>query len=573
MDYKQKYLKYKDKYLKLKNKYLIGGSNCPQVGFHQHINECWHDSFLMIILYSDNFSERLQRLFDSSNFNIDECLRRHIELSEQIFIPIQIETSSKLQLLKFEENAKNYIKNIYERYKNEKRRFTESRLELSLSSDTENIRPVYAAPTEIATRTLPKIARLDSINESLMCSYSSYELTNMNLLEHTKRTYSHNNHIGIYLHDLNNINLINYYLTNYMPHNIFFPADDDMKKKFLYTKSFKLVEMFLIRDLQNINIDDFSAIINEIYDKITFVESFIKSTNLLGITLSVSSRDLLEGIESVSNHMVAFMKCNGDEKFYDNNGVHDIDVGEPFEIPPEPKDTSKLVKYQDYYMKKQGDLMMKFEWKKYLLDVIAKCRSKLFILNRSNSKDKPFIIKNIHDAFSSLSELFQPGPNKCGREYLDTHLITDMEFIFVNNIEGNIKDEYISANIDNILRDYLFYTNDRVYDLVSTILQKYPDSNLFQDVFFKLAQFENHTLLSKLIKDTKQSIELKFECIHTIINDILEQPHEQINENLIKVFMSSIRDIMTLNAFMSFKEQLVSMMKSKPYYYYYSSVF
>ena len=76
-DYKSKYLKYKNKYLALKqdiyiskqsvdtlnykNKYLkfknelIGGANCPQVGFHQHISECLHDSFLMIVLYSDNF--------------------------------------------------------------------------------------------------------------------------------------------------------------------------------------------------------------------------------------------------------------------------------------------------------------------------------------------------------------------------------------------------------------------------------------------------------------------------------------------------------------------------------------
>ncbi len=162
-NYKNKYLKYKNKYLALKQEQiLVGGANCPQVGFHQHIGECVQDAFLMIVLYSDNFSEHIQALFDSPSFNLEECmLAADRDPSNKLFLPIQIDNLSS----EIKRHSKEYIKNIFDRYTNEKLTFAEDEALLSLSSQRLGFRPVYAQPS-IKPDALPRLQRRDSVNES-----------------------------------------------------------------------------------------------------------------------------------------------------------------------------------------------------------------------------------------------------------------------------------------------------------------------------------------------------------------------------------------------------------------------
>jgi hypothetical protein len=274
------------------------------------------------------------------------------------------------------------------------------------------------------------------------------------------------------------------------------------------------------------------------------------------------------------------MKCNGEEKFYDNNGVIDQGSGETFEMP-EQRDTPKLVKYQDYYMKREGDLMMNFRWKKYILDAIIKCVRNFDGLIKNMKIDGDLIKKTILQEFISLSALFQPGPKKCGRKYLETLLIAEITLIFVNKLkpdtEANDKEEYITANFDNIILHHLFYTNDRVYDLVSTVLQKlYTEPNkesfevLFQNIFYKLAQFQNLKLLEKLVIDTKLPPQIRLECIQNILSDILDMPYEQYNEELIKTLLSGTT---TNQEYVGFKKYLISILNTKPHYKDYSKLF
>ena len=63
MDYKRKYLKYKQKYLNLKGGKLC--DICPLKGFNQHSGECWHDSFSMVILFTDDLSDNIQKVFNT----------------------------------------------------------------------------------------------------------------------------------------------------------------------------------------------------------------------------------------------------------------------------------------------------------------------------------------------------------------------------------------------------------------------------------------------------------------------------------------------------------------------------
>ncbi len=582
MDYKEKYLKYKTKYLQLKKK-IIGGANCPQLGFHQHIGECVHDSLLMILLYSDNFSERIQTLFDSSNFRLEDCITEAESPFNKFFMPIQIETVPYSSFLDFSRYSKDYLKNIFERYQNEKLSFTENSFELSLSSRAERIWPVYAAPTKSITRTLPRTNRRDSINESLLCNFSLFNLTNINMLKDLTFKYTHNEHGMTHFHNLTAISIINYYLTNYRPPSIFGATSTSgtETKQFLSMRGYSLFEIFMIDELQNTqNISELHKILDEINKRLHELYGLINyAKNLLGISLSLGIKENLEA----SGHEVAFIKCNNVNKFYDNNGVYDIEIEEDFNTQEGPNVPS-LVTYPDYYMKKGADLIKDFRWKDYLLDVIVNCRRGLTDLKIQNRDE---IIKQINVLLNSFSALFTANDtikqylkdgrsgtdNKCGREYLEEYIIRHMNFIFINNIsnEANKEKEYILANIRNILEVFTVYTNDRTYDILSKALEMIPEE--FENVFFRLARFQNTTLLAKLIKDYKLPTNIKLQCIISIINDILEQPYEKINDELIKLLLTNIKQVGDISRYSDEFKGILESMKTKPYYRDYSKSF
>ena len=54
--YLNKYLKYKKKYLNLQ----YGGVKCPSFGFIQHKGECWHDSIMTIIFFSNEIGNLIE---------------------------------------------------------------------------------------------------------------------------------------------------------------------------------------------------------------------------------------------------------------------------------------------------------------------------------------------------------------------------------------------------------------------------------------------------------------------------------------------------------------------------------
>ena len=118
-NYKKKYLKYKNKYLDLQ-KQLVGGAKCPKIGFSQHSGECWHDAYSTIILYSDNISNNIQRVFDSTDtykFNLEDCINYALTEIPRTLLPINIEEGNLENFLNF---SRQYINNLYQRYTNEK---------------------------------------------------------------------------------------------------------------------------------------------------------------------------------------------------------------------------------------------------------------------------------------------------------------------------------------------------------------------------------------------------------------------------------------------------------------------
>ena len=571
MDYKNKYLKYKKKYLGLqdiltyswnsnmnKNKQLIGGANCAKVGFHQHKTECVHDALLMILLYSDNFSERLQEMLDNPSVNIDNIIRTAIDQDARfdIFKPLQLEETDNSLLLTF---GRQYIENIVERYNNEKLEFVSDK---DLTSLGKQLRPYYPPSiNDIKERKLPKTYRQDSVNYSLSCNYSSYKLTNINIIDFLNFTYTHNMHGSNYYNILNNISLINYYLVNYIPNNsnyeVFSEVSPDislkMKKyQFLSTKITDLIYIFHIKELENISLDKFPEIINMIRKEIYKLELNIKRAhNLLGILLNIEYKEILEGIKSrPMHHTVGFLTCNNKGKFYDNEQIiekEDTHTTELYSNPEdmhESKDTFELIQYPEYYMKEERPVMMDFDWKNYLIVQLQECEKALLKIKFTleiGKITKENVIISIKNVVASLSRLFQKdNPNRVGQKNIDKYIITSMHFIYANDINSmdSIEDEYIKANIENLLNTYTDYTNDRTYNLLSKLLLKKPE--YWEDVFSRCLKYKNYVLIGKLLEDTRFPIEIKFEKIYHIIMDIINLPYNDHNMNLINILLKHL---------------------------------
>lgn len=86
MDYYSKYLKYKKKYLELKSQ--LGGRECNYcsvLGFSQHTGECWHDSFSMSILFSDNICNYIQDIF-TADISIESYIRNIFATNQNTFL-------------------------------------------------------------------------------------------------------------------------------------------------------------------------------------------------------------------------------------------------------------------------------------------------------------------------------------------------------------------------------------------------------------------------------------------------------------------------------------------------------
>jgi len=172
---------YKNKYLKYKQKYLLSGgvcANCPKIGFEQHHGECWHDSFSTIMLFSDDFSESIQKIF-TPDFDAATRIKRVIskpDLYYKYFLPPNINEASG-DFDKFIEYAKTYLTNLNKLYQNEVK---------------------------------PLDKRIDGEQLSISCVSRVYDITNINRI--TFRKFDKRDHAGGYSDNIINSCIYNYFL-------------------------------------------------------------------------------------------------------------------------------------------------------------------------------------------------------------------------------------------------------------------------------------------------------------------------------------------------------------------------
>jgi hypothetical protein len=119
--YKNKYLKYKNKYLELK-KIVGGGPYCPRFGLHQSEQACWHDSLLMILLYSDQIGPILQNFFTLTLESLLEMIRNHLHTNGYIQTILRNNTTlNKSNMYSYIQLCLQYVNTVYSRYHNEKK--------------------------------------------------------------------------------------------------------------------------------------------------------------------------------------------------------------------------------------------------------------------------------------------------------------------------------------------------------------------------------------------------------------------------------------------------------------------
>jgi hypothetical protein len=463
MDHKQKYLKYKKKYLNLQKEssklQLIGGAKCPTIGFVQHSGECWHDALSTIMLYSDNVADHIQRIFDTNGghtFKVDDCISSAIR-NNPLPLPFNIEEKD---MKSFIESAEEYIRNLYHRYNNEKLKpqpYVRMPIRLS-EADSE------AALRREATSSTGR-PRRNSYNESLLCTRELFHFTNINLINGT-RWYEHS-HLGTDLHYSSIINLFNYFLLNYYPRTL------QVKKepaKYLSFEIFDLSKIMFLSDARVIlaNIDEILAPFKELLK--------LFNDNLCGILCSLIPQKAYFNftttgkLENTSGHAVSFFTCDGEDKFYDNNGVEtqgDIDP-EVSEDEEEPESEINPGPPDEIHIRIQPPSrntlksFKPYEWRSYFLERISSIIAQLEYFKISSPTDET-IVDEYKKNILSLSDLFTGSSDTpiCGRNYLKKFLIKDLRFVIKNNYT---KKEYLDyyTRPNNLL---FMYSNERIQDL------------------------------------------------------------------------------------------------------------
>jgi hypothetical protein len=380
IDYKTKYLKYKMKYLQLK-----GGGKCPKIGHRQHLGECWHDAFLMIILYGDGISEHIQHIFD--NVYVEEIegmlvyMIRNLDIPENYFLtPLHINMKNEKDYDNFNICAGNYIKFLHERYKNEKR----------------DLIPIEGVDPK-------QLYRQQSIVPAIRCPEFIFEMANY---RSTKPTiFELQNHGGDILEYYMITTFLNYYLLN-------FKINEALTGQL--TKFIKLDVVDIYSAFGECNI---TAILNMCDKIINLVD------NSQGVIInSRMFKDSIPNFENTRAHAQAFLVCDGKEYFYDDNGVELImkqrgsgpETDERRKIEEKQKIEDFLTEHGNRYAGKDyiTNTMCLFDWKKFMKETCRDIRTKLedrrsYMTNLSPEEAKQLLFKfsDFYDGYDKTRDI------------------------------------------------------------------------------------------------------------------------------------------------------------------------
>jgi hypothetical protein len=377
--FKLKYLKYKQKYLELK-----GGKICPSLGFHQHISECWHDSYITMMLYTDNMSDIIQHIlenYEKSFKTLEELVEDILNFAEknqnlQILLPLNIDANV---YGKYKRYCRTYFLNLFNRYFNER---------IKLEKDI------------IAPKKGPKsvLVRQNSLRESLYCTSNIFNILNIN----NREPEEHNviTRGGLHERDTYFVSCTyNYYLMNYI-------LPDELKTKTIEEKQ-DLPRNFIGNQLISFDqLFDTSTSSQELKKKLSEMKDSINKCDAIYIGLLSYTSQLNKGNfianENINRiaHMVSMFTCDKKLYYYDNEGVekyklvggmptegtngtegtegtegtngtgksiHATDIKEDYE---RVFGKGKFVVGDAVHSRDTRKSFVEFDWKKYFIDII-----------------------------------------------------------------------------------------------------------------------------------------------------------------------------------------------------------
>jgi ankyrin repeat protein len=452
-EYEGKYLKYKKKYLDLQE-YLLkmnGGVKCPIIGFHQHMGECWHDALSIMLLYCDGIGENAQKIFDATNGGELELEINGQKISKldilgdeipQDLLPINFELDNQDDKKKFIKYAIQYITNLYSRYSNDTKPM-EKKLELEL--------PLV----------LPHFTRQNSFFSSLFCIKNIYGIVNHNNDNEILYSSLGSKHGGHDIHTISTLNLFSYLLLN----------DPTIEKKYyLYSHEFNLEKIFNIYKSKK-----------EVLSLITAIKNNIQKTDCIYISsMSHKKKRYREEIykeyeeklifdkqtselDRTSGHAQCFFTCGGEEKYYDDNGVH---------------------RYRDITKNDKDKLIIPFQWKKYLIDIIQE-----IIVDINTSGFQKEDIPKFYSKFSRMYFLPEYGIN-----YDERNVRRISRFILIKKTKYS-QESYNKYLITQIPIYMNFYKNKRFLKLFESTIPNIPE-------YFTTKSDNGSTILSNEINSS-----------------------------------------------------------------------
>ena len=332
-----------------------GGANCPKEGFRQHLGECWNDSMMMVLCYSNGIGDRIQAFFDgitqiqarykkqnpylNSDFLIKDCIKKYIALPRhkeeyKHLLPLNLDFYNSEHYKTFEENAIAYIQKMYTRYQNKKEHPLDS--PPPIAPDVKNPKPHQK-----------NLKKIKSYNSSISCVKANYDVYNINKI--SKRDYSFEKHGGTISNSIITLCMVNYFLINLQlpPKEEAYPRNfEDIvineaeDRKFIDLNYVELLPytyiVFIKRKLyeymkmknstpaeKKLQTEKFSKTLEILINIPLFIDKYKKTIELLSkftsLLISISYEtdkveDLVDG-----GHAVSFFKCNDKLNYFNDN--------------------------------------------------------------------------------------------------------------------------------------------------------------------------------------------------------------------------------------------------------------
>ena len=365
---------------------------CPSFGFEQHRGECWNDTLMTLLSYSDGIGKKVQSFFTYllKKINLENAMKNGEEIPITIniiknvinrvlseydtpkyrreigvaLLPINIHIDNEEEIDIFKNNSVEYIANMFLRYENDK-----------LNPQAEPQPSHNSSPPTINIKRNRLMRRL-SINTTMTCIKSSYNIYNVN--KKIKKIFDIEDHAGgLMLVDIV-VSIINYYImTMNIPEDPTLPINPIKDPYEIMVINLKYITIY--DSSQNIlyyELDELLKVLNE--------EPFTYSALYLSGFVPLPNKG--------SSHAVGYYSCSGKNKYYNDNHKK---MGEKLSI--DLPDSWKNVLNDKITQIKKQDIPFYFQDNKYV--ATSFCFFKLstiapYLTDKKNELDKNFFISD-----------------------------------------------------------------------------------------------------------------------------------------------------------------------------------